>query len=113
MLDIVKELVPLLEGATSGAMWLIVGYFGVVLIKAGLLFTFFLVTVLRGARLISDSIGVSKDKLHCWTTSDGIKVVLYRSEADSLMKAIATCGSVRSTDVMRVKRLIESSEVVT
>lgn len=64
MLDIVKELIPLVEGATNGAVWLVLAYFGVLILKMVLWTVGVLLLARTVANLIKSMTGHGEELLY-------------------------------------------------
>ena len=52
MLEVIQELMPLLQGASDGAFWLVLGYFALVLVKMLLITGVFGAVIYYGYKLV-------------------------------------------------------------
>lgn len=114
MLEFIKELMPLLEGAKDGAIWLIAAYFGLLLTKMLLIAGVILLIVRWGVSLwhsILDQDAVKKNdwNMYQWDTRDGRRVsaLFDRETMQDFLEAISTGGFIHISDLRYAKELVE------
>lgn len=118
MLDIVKELIPLLDGAKNGAIWLVAAYFGLLLAKM-LLTAFVIVFIVRiAARLLRPLIENDKVKANIWSSYQwdepgygGYSAIFSQREFRCLLRAIAGKDRyIHDSDIQRAIKTLEASK---
>lgn len=96
MLDVVRELMPLLEGAKNGTVWLVAAYFGLLLARMLLVAGVIIWLASRAYRLIMagmrDPIEVNRWAVYQWNTNgpEGrINAHFKQKDFQDLLRAIA------------------------
>ena len=118
MLDIIKELLPLLEGAKNGAIWMVAAYFGIIVLEMLLWFTFFLFLIISLARLIkflNGGDGVTRDNWNLlqWDgVRDGRKMnaCFHKRALKELLEEVAyENGDIHDSNLARAVKIIRGA----
>lgn len=114
MLDVIKELIPLLEGAKNGAIWLIAAYFSMSMIKFGIVSVIAFFIVKSAARLLERSMsGKVKDsvyRIECdeWVTlceGEDLKDLLG-AVYQGVLASGSRSGYIHTSDIMRAAKIL-------
>ena len=113
MLDFVKELIPLLEGAKDGAIWLVSAYFGLMLIETLLWAAGLMYLVKKVFQVVTSA--QSKDLMTVSAFESDGTVVSYKVTPRVLKSLLSACASrgqrvVSCHDIEVAIRKLKSSE---
>lgn len=116
MLDVIKELIPLLQGATDGVVWLVAGYFGLNAFKFLLIFASFVMALKIAQKLLTPLMTAGRvfemkyfrHVIDNVEGSAGIVSVLDEHHLQHLLKAMSADG--RTVNPSDLRRAIEKLE---
>ena len=96
MLDAIKELIPLLDGVRSGAVWLVAAYFGLLLIEMLLIAGSILLALSWVVKLLlklmgQDSVDKNNGSMYQWDDKCGrnIDALFQKESMKDLLEVIA------------------------
>lgn len=118
MLEFIKELMPLLEGAKNGAVWLVAAYFGLLAMKMLLISGVILTLAAWVNKALSVFWSSSRVRHNDWSTyqwdenkSGGINAFFSRDDMRELLRSVANeRGYVHSSDVLDAAKIIRDAK---
>ena len=110
MLDVIKELIPLLDGVRSGAVWLVAAYFGLLLIKMLLIAGSVLLALSWVVKVLLSWLGADKIIKNDWNMfqwddwrgRQPVNALFEKKDMKDLLLALASpTGRVTSWDIQQ------------